>query len=177
SITRAVHLCESTLAFGKAEEPAPQLARVDLDDLVEDVIAAERLAVGEADVSFSADIPSGMLVCADGEQLHRVISNMTRNARQAIIATGQPGEICIGAHDSEDCHVITITDTGPGLPPKAQEHLFEAFAGGTTKGGTGLGLSIARELLRGHGGDLSLGFTGAEGTQFVLTLPLEMPAH
>ncbi|MEL7254001.1 MAG: HAMP domain-containing sensor histidine kinase [Pseudomonadota bacterium] len=173
SITRAVHLCESTLAFGKAEEPAPQLAMIDLDDLVEDVIAAERLAVGDADVSFSADVPVGMPVCADAEQLYRVISNMTRNARQAIISTGQPGEISIAAEDTDADHVITITDTGPGLPPKAQEHLFEAFQGGTTKGGTGLGLSIARELLRGHGGDLSLARTGPEGTQFVLTLPRE----
>ena len=176
SITRAVHLCESTLAFGKAEEPAPKLATIDLDYLVQDVIEAERLAVGEADVSFSADVPVGMPVRADSEQLYRVISNMTRNARQAIIATGKRGEINIAAHDVPDAHVITISDTGPGLPPKAQEHLFEAFQGGTTKGGTGLGLSIARELLRGHGGDLCLEYTGADGTQFVLTLPRETNA-
>ncbi|MEM7598284.1 MAG: HAMP domain-containing sensor histidine kinase [Pseudomonadota bacterium] len=171
SITRAVHLCESTLAFGKAEEPAPTLASINLDDLVQDVVEAERLAVGEADVSFAADVPVAMLVCADAEQLHRVISNLCRNARQAIIATGQPGEISIAAQDSDAHHVITITDTGPGLPRKAQEHLFQPFQGGTTKGGTGLGLSIARELLRGHGGDLSLGYTGESGTQFVMTLP------
>ncbi|MEM6586866.1 MAG: HAMP domain-containing sensor histidine kinase [Pseudomonadota bacterium] len=177
SITRAVHLCESTLAFGKAEEPAPKLAMIDLDDLVQDVIDAERLAVGDADVSFAADVPVGMPVCADAEQLYRVISNMTRNARQAIISTGNPGEISIAAEDTPDTHVMTISDTGPGLPPKAQEHLFEAFQGGTTKGGTGLGLSIARELLRGHGGDLSLGYTGPEGTQFVLTLPREKSEH
>ena len=171
SITRAVHLCESTLAFAKAEEPAPTLASINLDDLVQDVVEAERLAVGEADVSFAADVPVAMLVCADAEQLHRVISNLCRNARQAIIATGQPGEISIAAQDSDEHHVITITDTGPGLPRKAQEHLFQPFQGGTTKGGTGLGLSIARELLRGHGGELTLRTTGAEGTQFLIELP------
>ncbi|MEO0751031.1 MAG: HAMP domain-containing sensor histidine kinase [Pseudomonadota bacterium] len=177
SITRAVHLCESTLAFGKAEEPAPRLSMIDLDDLVQDVIDAERLAVGEANVSFAADVPVAQPVLADGEQLHRVISNITRNARQAIIATGRPGEISISASDDPSHHVITITDTGPGLPMKAQEHLFEAFQGGTTKGGTGLGLSIARELLRGHGGDLCLGYTGESGTQFVITLPLGNADH
>ncbi|MEM9846210.1 MAG: HAMP domain-containing sensor histidine kinase, partial [Pseudomonadota bacterium] len=130
SITRAVHLCESTLAFGKAEEPAPTLAVIDLDDLVQDVIEAERLAVGDADLSFAADVPVAMAVYADAEQLYRVISNLARNARQAIIATGKPGEIGIAGLEDAEHHVITITDTGPGLPPKAKEHLFEAFQGG-----------------------------------------------
>ncbi|MEL7013677.1 MAG: HAMP domain-containing sensor histidine kinase [Pseudomonadota bacterium] len=171
SITRAVHLCESTLAFGKAEEPAPSLSMINLDDLIQDVIEAERLAVGDADISFSADVPVAMEARADPEQLYRVISNLARNARQAIIATGQPGEISIAANAQADMDIITITDTGPGLPPKAQEHLFQPFQGGTTKGGTGLGLSIARELLRGHGGELTLSKTGAAGTQFLIELP------
>ena len=171
SITRAVHLCESTLAFGKAEEPAPNLGMINLDDLIQDVIEAERLAVGDADISFSADVPVAMVVRADAEQLYRVISNLARNARQAIIATGQPGEISIAAYGQPDMDIVTITDTGPGLPPKAQEYLFQPFQGGTTKGGTGLGLSIARELLRGHGGELTLRTTGAEGTQFLIELP------
>ncbi|MEL6313334.1 MAG: HAMP domain-containing sensor histidine kinase, partial [Pseudomonadota bacterium] len=142
-----------------------------LDDLIQDVIEAERLAVGDADISFSADVPVAMLVRADAEQLYRVISNLARNARQAIIATGQPGEISIAAYGQPDMDIVTITDTGPGLPPKAQEYLFQPFQGGTTKGGTGLGLSIARELLRGHGGELTLRTTGAEGTQFLIELP------
>ncbi len=171
SITRAVHLCESTLAYGKAEEPGPRLAMTDLDDLAQDVIDAERLAVGDADLSFATDVPVAMTVWADAEQLHRVLSNLVRNARQAIIATGQPGEISLAAHERDDARVITVTDTGPGLPPKAQEHLFKPFQGGTTKGGTGLGLSIARELIRGHGGELSLASSSETGTQFVIELP------
>jgi signal transduction histidine kinase len=171
SITRAVHLCESTLAFGKAEEPGPRLATVDLDDLVQDVIDAERLAVGDADVSFAADVPVAHTVHADAEQLHRVLSNLVRNARQAIVATGKPGEISIAVGEGDGVDVISVADTGPGLPPRAQEHLFKPFQGGTTKGGTGLGLSIARELVRGHGGELSLDTTDDTGTRFVISLP------
>lgn len=73
SITRAVHLCESTLAFGKAEEPSPTLTLVPLIDVVADVIDSERLAIGEHDLSFSEDIPASMLVRADPEQLHRIM--------------------------------------------------------------------------------------------------------
>jgi signal transduction histidine kinase len=57
------------------------------------------------------------------------------------------------------------------VPPAAQAHLFEAFAGSTRPGGTGLGLPIAREIMRAHGGDVELVHTGDDGTAFHLTLP------
>ncbi|MDC0011973.1 HAMP domain-containing histidine kinase [Octadecabacter sp.] len=171
SITRAVNLCESTLAFGSVDEPAPHLTRVSLAEIVDDVVAGERLAVGESDVSFIEDIPPAMSVRADGEQLYRVIGNLVRNARQAIVATGKPGEIVINAQETDAVWEILLTDTGPGLPAKAQEHLFEAFQGGTTRGGSGLGLAIAAELIRGHGGRLDLERTDETGTRFVISLP------
>ncbi|KMW60090.1 Sensor histidine kinase [Candidatus Rhodobacter oscarellae] len=171
SITRAVNLCESTLAFGKAEEPAPRLDRVMLAPIVDDVIGAERLAVGEHDLSFAEDVPANLALRADPEQLYRVIGNLVRNARQAIIATGAPGKISVSALDTEGDWQIRISDTGPGLPPKAQEFLFQPFQGGTRKGGTGLGLAISAELIRGHGGRLELLATGPEGTCFAIVLP------
>lgn len=171
SITRAVNLCESTLAFGRAEEPAPVLTRFPLAELVSDVVESERLATGDFDLSFSEDVPAALQVRADAEQLYRVISNLVRNARQAITATGKPGEINICADETEDAWLIRITDTGPGLPPKAQEHLFQAFSGGARKGGSGLGLAISAELIRGHGGTLDLIRTGADGTVFEICLP------
>ena len=171
SISRAVHLCEGTLAFGKAEEPAPQLSRFNLAQVVHDVIDGERLASGESDVSFSEDVPEGMVLRADPEQLYRVISNLVRNARQAIEATGREGEIAISAREDEANWHITVSDTGPGLPPKAREHLFTPFQGGIRKGGTGLGLAIAAELIRGHGGRLELESTDETGTTFSVRLP------
>ena len=171
SITRAVHLCETTLAFGRVEEPAPSLSRVNLAQIVSDVIDSERLAAGDYALSFSEDIPASMTLRADGEQLYRVIQNLVRNARQAIMATKQPGEICIHAHEDDDRWHLTVSDTGPGLPPKAQEHLFQPFQGGVRKGGSGLGLVIAGDLIRGHGGRLRLENTGEAGTTFVIELP------
>ncbi|QEE34584.1 HAMP domain-containing histidine kinase [Octadecabacter sp. SW4] len=171
SITRAVNLCESTLAFGRAEEPPPALARVGLAAIVADVIDSERLAAGDHDLSFSEDIPAGLTVRADGEQLYRVISNLVRNARQAIIATGKPGEICIQAEEDDAAWWIYLTDTGPGLPKKARDHIFKPFQGGATKGGSGLGLAIAADLIRGHGGRLELRRTDETGTEFAISLP------
>jgi len=171
SITRAVHLCESTLAYGRAEEPSPEFAQVRLRDLVEDVIESERLAAGDAAVRFGSDVPEGSLIQADYEQIHRVISNLVRNARKAIADTGRPGEVTVTAHEADGNCIITVADTGPGLPQKAREHLFEPFHGRATKGGTGLGLSIAQELVRGHGGELTLEHSGEDGTTFAICLP------
>ncbi len=172
SIRRAVGLTENVLAFGRAEEPPPTLTRVPLAQLVSDVLDGERLAVEDhQEVSFSEDVPATLAVRADPEQLHRTLSNLVRNARQAIAGSGRPGEICISAREEEDSWVISVADTGPGLPPKAQEHLFTPFQGGARKGGSGLGLAIAAELMRGHGGALELARTGPEGTCFTIRLP------
>ncbi|SHM18659.1 hypothetical protein SAMN05443432_105113 [Roseovarius litoreus] len=171
SITRAVHLCESTLAYGRAEEPGPTLGRAYLADIVSDVIDSERLSVGDGEVSFSEDIPGAMTIRADAEQIYRVISNLVRNARQAIVSSGTPGEINIAALETEADWIIRVTDTGPGLPPKAREFLFQPFHGRATKGGSGLGLNIASELVRGHGGELTLERSDKTGTVFKITLP------
>lgn len=177
SLTRAVHLCEATLAYGKAEEPGPNLASVRLADIVADVIESERLSVGNAEVSFSVEVPKHLMVLADPEQLHRVIANLVRNARQAIVSAGRPGAISVMADEDAREWIIRVADTGPGLPPKAREHLFKPFQGGTTKGGTGLGLTIAAELVRGHGGSLSLERSDDHGTAFCITLPKGNPAE
>jgi signal transduction histidine kinase len=171
SITRAVHLCESTLAFGKAEEPSPTLTKLALRGLVEEVIESERLAAGDHDLRFTCDVPVSLQVRADREQLYRVMANLCRNARQAIVSSGRPGTIIISAHEDEAAWWIDVADTGPGLPKKAREFLFAPFQGGASKGGSGLGLAISAELIRGHGGTLTLAETGEKGTRFSVCLP------
>lgn len=172
SITRAVSLCESTLAFGRAEEPSPVLTLFNLAALTNEVLEAERLAIGDADISLSEDIPAGLMIRGDPEQIYRALSNLIRNARQAIVATGQPGEISVAARAEDSDWVITVADTGPGLPPKAREHLFQPFQGGVRKGGSGLGLAIVAELVKGHGGTVRLKRSDARGTCFEIRLPM-----
>lgn len=171
SVARAVNLCESTLAFGRTDEPPPQLTRFSLARIVNEVIDSERLAAGDYDISFAEDVPAGMMVRGDAEQIYRVLGNLLRNARQAIVASGKPGEIGVRATETETEWDIVVSDTGPGLPPKALEHLFRPFQGGVSKGGSGLGLAIAAELLRGHGGRLELLSSGSDGTSFAIRLP------
>ena len=170
SIARAANLCEATLAFGKAEEAPPRLARLALRPLIEEMAEGERLYEPGL-VSGLIDVPPGLTIRADGEQLHRVLTNLVRNARQAIESMGKPGTIEISAGESDLDWWIRVGDSGPGLPPKARDHLFAAFQGGARQGGTGLGLAISAELVKGHGGRLELLKSDAEGTEFLIRLP------
>jgi len=170
SLSRAVNLCESTLAFGRVEEAPPKLLVADINDVVDDVIQGEELA-SDGSVTFVDDVPLTFTMRHDKEQMFRVIGNLVRNARQAIEATSKPGTITVSAGETDTDWTINVTDTGPGLPPKARENLFTPFEGGVRKGGTGLGLVIAAELMRGHGGGLELTRTDETGTSFTLFLP------
>ncbi|HBZ45465.1 MAG TPA: sensor histidine kinase [Maritimibacter sp.] len=171
SISRAVNLCEATLAFGRAEEPAPRLTRFPLAEVVSDVVESERLAAGEDDISYGEDIPANLLVRADQEQLYRVLRNLVRNARQALQSTSNGGEILVAGEETNEEWTIRVQDTGPGLPKKVQEILFQPFATSGRKNGSGLGLAIASELVKNHGGRLELERTGPDGTIFAIHLP------
>ncbi|WP_254429158.1 MULTISPECIES: HAMP domain-containing sensor histidine kinase [unclassified Ruegeria] len=171
SITRAVSLCESTLAFGRAEEPAPTLTMVPLRDVADDVVSSELLSVTGGCVQILNEVPEDLVARADPEQMFRVIMNLVRNARQALVASAKPGNITISGYADEANWYLEVKDTGPGLPPKARENLFTPFQGGVRKGGSGLGLAISQELVRGHGGDLVLAETGPGGTRFEIRLP------
>ena len=171
SIARAVSLTESTLAFGKAEEPAPHLRLISLADLVAAVVESEQLWTADGSVEFVKKVSIKLKIRADAEQMFRVLSNLIRNARQAIVSNGQSGVITVYGHENPQAWCIEVLDTGPGLPKFAQDHLFQPFQASATKGGVGLGMAIASELVKGHGGTLTVQWTGVAGTCFVIELP------
>ncbi len=166
AIDRALSLCEDTVSFARAGGPEPRRERIDLAALVDEVGSA--LAVPADGVAWHNDVPGGFTVSADRDQLFRVLFNLGRNAVQAMDGAG---EVRVSARHDDSTAVIEVADSGPGLPPKAREHLFEPFAGSTRPGGTGLGLPIAREIMHAHGGALRLARSDETGTAFRLELP------
>lgn len=171
SVARAVSLTETTLAFGRVEEPAPRLERVAFGPLVEEVFAQEELALTAQDKITFLNNVNAITLRVDPDQMFRVLQNIIRNARQAMQLSGHAGDIVVSAREEDTQWGITISDTGPGMPDRAKENLFKAFAGTANKGGSGLGLVIARDLISGHGGTLSLVKSDASGTSFEITLP------
>jgi signal transduction histidine kinase len=164
AIDRAVALCTSTLDFSREGAPPLAPSRFPLASLIGEI--APGLAVSAQDLEIECAIPPDLAVRADRDQLYRVLINLARNAVEAgahrlrFSATREGGTIA-----------VEITDDGHGLPPKARENLFRPFFGSARPGGSGLGLAIARELVRAHGGELSLVSSTGAGTVFRLTLP------
>jgi signal transduction histidine kinase len=173
ALERAIAFCQSTLSYGRVQEPPPDRRALTLEPLVEDVRETLGLDAG-APVRWISAVERGLLVDADPDQLFRILLNLARNAVQALEArdTKDPGrdQVRITGRREGAVVVIEVSDTGPGLPEQARAHLFEAFQGSTRTGSTGLGLAIAAELVRAHGGDIRL-VEGTIGATFRLTIP------
>lgn len=168
SIDRATNLCARTLKFGRADEPEPVKTRFALRPLVDEVGATVGGA-GEDGLEWENAVGETVTVCADYDQLFRVLLNLGRNAVQAA---GAGAHVRVAAAVLDDGRLaIDVTDNGPGLPDRARQHLFEPFTGSTRAGGTGLGLVIVKDLIAAHGGEVTLGETGPGGTTFRIVLP------
>jgi signal transduction histidine kinase len=118
-------------------------------------------------------------VDADAEQLFRVLTNLCRNAVQAMAGDTESAvvrRLTVAAERQGSVSRILVTDTGPGLPAKARENLFAAFRGAARSGGTGLGLAIAQELVRAHGGVVELVESIGGRTTFAVSIP-DQPAR
>ena len=162
AIDRAVSLCSQTLRY--------------VDDRRELSAAPFRLKAMLCEVgplagagleAVTIDVPDNVGITADREELFRVFSNLVRNAFDA-------GATAVTIRLAATSPVrIEVYDNGPGMPPRAVQNLFRAFAGSARAGGTGLGLAIAQEVMAAHGGGIELVRTGAEGTLFRLMLPGE----
>jgi signal transduction histidine kinase len=184
ALERAIAFCQSTLSYGRLQEPPPDRRPIPLEPLVDEV--HETLGLGaDAPIRWITAIERGLIVEADYDQLFRILLNLARNAVQAMDTQAEgrtdPGrdQIRITGRREGAVVVIEVSDTGPGFSEKAQAHLFEAFQGSTRTGGTGLGLAIAAELVRAHGGDIRL-VEGTIGATLRLTIPdraVELAAH
>ena len=175
ALGRAAALTRNVLDYGKSEEPPPVLTRIALASAA--TAAAEDAGLERDGVRFAKSIPARLAVQADSDQLHRILVNLMRNARQAIEGDMTRGErrgrgvVRLSAEALGDAVSIRISDDGPGIPPRLSDRLFEPFVSGKSSDGTGLGLTISRELAANHGGELRLVQTGPEGTVFELRLP------
>jgi signal transduction histidine kinase len=173
SLERAIAFCQSTLSYGKAQEAPPDRRMIAIEPIANEVRESVGLATDDSIVWINA-IERGLVADADPDQLFRVLLNLVRNAAQAMESHAgsdmSPKQIRIAGRREGSVTIIEVSDTGPGVPLKAREHLFEAFQGSARAGGTGLGLAIAAELVRAHGGELNL-VEGTIGATFRITIP------
>ncbi len=172
ALERAIAFCESTLSYGRAQEPPPDREEAALEPIVAEV--RDTLQLADDRIGWITAIERDLVVDADPDQLLRVLLNLARNAVQALEtrAPNDPSrdQVRITGRREGAVVVVEVSDTGPGFPIMARDHLFKPFQSSARTGGTGLGLVIAGELVRAHGGEIAL-VEGTIGATFRFTIP------
>ena len=153
----------------------PVRAPVDLNEIIREMTALLNETANRNSVSIGTGLDLSLpTATADRVQLQQVLMNLMLNGIEAMQDTG--GEMTIASKRSEDGQLlISVSDSGTGLPVNESERIFEAFF--TTKPqGTGMGLSISRRIIESHGGRLWASPNTGRGTTFQFTLPVEATA-
>jgi signal transduction histidine kinase len=174
SLDRAINFLNQTLQYGQAREFPPQRVLFNLADLVADVLAGLSHMTNNR-IELQNKVGHDVHIEADKEHLHRILTNLARNALQALDTEQtrrQPDlHVCITAQRTDLFTEIEISDNGPGIPQSVRGKLFEAFQSAARPGGTGLGLAISQELAIAHGGHIRVKHTSESGTCFVVVIP------
>jgi signal transduction histidine kinase len=176
AVDRGVRLCTDVLNYSNAKDEQLEIKEVRIALLIGEIAGdvLGQFGRGPTAINFVNKIPSELSVRVDADHTYRIIHNLFRNAGQALQsmnAVDAKRQITVSSEVDEGQVKLRITDTGPGLPKRAIDNLFKAFASSSGHGSTGLGLTISKDLATDQGGDLELGYTGETGTEFVLTLP------
>ncbi len=162
----------ATLAFGRDARTAEQVVSLDLAELLRTILDEAGDAHPEAAEKLHYDGPGHLTVRLRSLAMKRALTNLVSNA----IAYGGSAQVRLDAPGGSAV-TIMIEDDGPGIPPEELERVFEPFhrvesSRNRETGGTGLGLPIARDILRAHGGDVTLSNRPGGGLTARVTLPI-----
>jgi len=143
---------------------------VDMRVLSERAHAAFATAAQARGITLELSTVDGVVLVTDGDRVLQIVSNLLANAIQW---TPEGGTVRLDLTADDNEVVVTVTDTGPGIPREQRERIFRPFwsGHGGHGGGTGLGLTIASELASALGGRLSVDAADGGGARFVLVLP------
>lgn len=165
-------ISNSFLSFARPGKPTH--GRVDINDLLQDVVDAQRPLFTEDDIIISfLPNPDLSAVPADPSQLRSVFLNIVLNAREALLNKEGERKVVIATRNSHNGIRVLLHNNGPPLSENAAAHLFDPFYS-TKQGGTGLGLAIVRRLLELHHGRVTAASDPDQGVSFTVELPTKL---
>jgi two-component system, OmpR family, sensor kinase len=170
-LDRMGRLVNDLLLLAKASRPDfLQPETIDIEDLTNELFA-KASALAPRDWRLG-DVGSGRIV-ADRQRLTQAVMNLSQNA---ATHTGEGDAIELGSTVVNERAELWVKDTGPGIPPDAQEHIFDRFARLQRTGeGAGLGLAITVAIAEAHGGGVKVDSRRGAGAQFTISIPIEPP--
>lgn len=167
------NLVSDLLDLSRLERETPELSEMQLDGLVEEQVSRHRVDAEEHGLELAIET-APVRVMGNARDLSIVFGNLIENA---ITYTAEGGSIRVSVGSDGSQAVVTVTDTGAGIPSRDLERIFERFyrvdaARSRTTGGTGLGLSIVKHSVEAHGGAVSAISELGQGSIFTVQLPL-----
>ncbi len=176
ALDRAIALSRDTLSYGQISpetiRKSPNSIRPMIDEIIEDHASIH--------INMENAVPETFMMTIDKNHFHRAANNIIRNGYEALL----PADLEVSDIPAEPAHTITISagcdgqhcwieiaDTGTGMPEEARRLMDEPFKGSFKPGGSGLGLAISAEIMRAHGGALTLAKSDDHGTTFRLSVP------
>ena len=172
---RLSSLVDALLAVARDDDRGAKALhmRVDLAEVVEATVASFQTVTADHELELTHATPNELMVMGDREQLRQVLVILLDNA---VRYTPAGGRIHVQARADGKEAVLTVHDTGIGIPEEALPRVFERFyraddARNRQSGGVGLGLAIARELVTRHSGRISVTSTEGAGSTFTVRLP------
>jgi PAS domain S-box-containing protein len=174
--TRAAEIVARIRSLFKKDSTKHEL--VDVNEVIREMVVLLHTEAVRDSISIRLDLAAGPpLLMADRVQLQQVLLNLMVNSFDAMKDMEGTRELAIKSHRVQNDEVlISVSDTGIGLPPQHEDQIFNAFF--TTKGqGTGMGLSISRSIIVSHGGRLWATGNSGRGATFQFTLPTNVESH
>jgi len=175
-LDRMTHLVEQLLTLARVEQHGLDgIGTVDLKELLPAIVEDMQGQARSRHIALELSIPIqvNLTLPGDGERLRQVFTNLVENG---LKYTPPGGRVTLAAQRRWQTVVVTISDSGEGIPVEQLPHLFERFyrsdnARTRSTGGFGLGLAISRAIVEAHGGQIEVESTLGQGTVFTITLP------
>ncbi len=178
-VLRLTRIAEDLMSLARGEAGTLQLQRerVDLREVLREVLARCRGGAVDKDVALVLRASEALWAEADREMLTRLFENLVENA---ITHSPRTEQVLVGLERRGERAVVSVADRGRGIPAEHLPRIFDRFyrvdpARSRSAGGTGLGLSIVRQIAELHGGAVTVDSTVGQGSVFTVTLPL-LPA-
>jgi PAS domain S-box-containing protein len=175
-VTRASEIINRIVTLFKKD--VPQRGLVDVNGVIQGMITLLCSEASRYSISIHAELTEGLPhIIADPVALQQVLMNLILNAIEAMKGMSTPGKLTITTRRGDNRQLlVSVTDTGAGLPSGPAEQIFTAFFTSKTQG-LGMGLPISRSIIESHGGLLWATSNSGPGATFQFTLPVEAAAH
>ncbi|WP_229380172.1 ATP-binding protein [Haloterrigena salifodinae] len=167
---RMREMIDGLLAYSRIETRGEPFEPVDLEAVIDDVLADLRLRIAESDAKIDVgDLPT---VDGDRNQLHQLFQNLLTNALE--YSGDEPPRVEIAARRDGRQWIVSVSDEGIGIEPGEQERIFEVFERLHSRAeydGTGIGLALCQRIVERHGGDIWVNSEPGEGSTFSAAFP------